>query len=241
MAHVTLTPEVLDIIGRSEIAANSVALPPGQLDRKMYLSVKKALEAAGGKWKTNAQAFVFDGDPRSVLGLAIESGVVIDEKKVRQAFYTPGVIADRVAMWAGVSGCKVLEPSAGDGSLVDACCRIGNVQVDAIELEPSCREVLESKAQSVEIGDFLKITPARIYDRVVMNPPFTKGQDLKHIVHALKWLKPGGELYSIVPDKDCPKLAKLGAETIERFPVGAFKSSGTNIATRLISIHHGDE
>jgi predicted RNA methylase len=241
MAHVTLTPDVLDIIGRSEVSANRVALPPGQLDRKMYLSVKKALEAAGGKWKTNVQAFVFDGDPRSKLGLAIESGVVIDEKKVRQAFYTPQIIAERVVMWANVSGCKVLEPSAGDGALIDDCYEVGNVQVDAIELEPSCRGALEAKAASVRIGDFLSMTPEPIYDRVVMNPPFTKGQDLKHITHALKWLKPGGELYSIVPDKDCPKLAKLGAETVERFAAGAFKSSGTNVATRLISIHYGDE
>ena len=237
MANVTLSSDVLSILERSEISANSVYLPPGQLDRKLYLAIKKALETAGGKWKTNVQAFVFDGDPKVKLGLAIESGVVVDRKKARQAFYTPQMIAEHVSMLADVRGCLVLEPSAGDGALVDACNAYGAAGVDAIEIEPGCREVLESKAQSVEIGDFLEMTPEPIYDLVVMNPPFTKGQDLKHIVHALKWLKPGGELYSIVPDKDCPKLAKLGAETIEQFTAGAFKSSGTNIATRLISIY----
>jgi predicted RNA methylase len=236
MAHVTLTAEVQSILQRSEITENKVSLPAGQLDRKVYLSVKKALETAGGKWKTNVQAFVFDSDPRPKLGVAIESGVVVDRKKVRQAFYTPNDVAKQVASLANVKGCLVLEPSAGDGALVDACNEHEAAGVDAIELEPGCQEVLRSKARSVLIGDFLSMSPAPIYDRVVMNPPFTKGQDLKHIAHALKWLKPDGVLYSIVPDKDCPKLAKLGAETECQFKAGAFKESGTNVATRLISI-----
>ena len=35
------------------------------------------------------------------------------------------------------------------------------------------------------------------FDRIVMNPPFTNGDDIKHIMHALKMLKPGGRLVAI--------------------------------------------
>jgi 16S rRNA G1207 methylase RsmC len=69
-----------------------------------------------------------------------------------------------------------------------------------------------------------------------MNPPFAKGQDYKHVGHAVKWLKPGGKLFAIVPAKDCPKMEGLGARTVREFAAGAFKESGTSVATRLITI-----
>lgn len=238
MAHVKLTPEVTNILQRSTIDGNLLRLPPERLDRKLYQDVNKALVAAGGKWQGGkTQAHVFNDDPREALGLALENGTVVDKKKVRQAYYTPQIVADEVALLAGVSGKKVLEPSAGDGALVDACVKFGASEVHCIELEPKCREPLQQKANSVHIGDFLTFdSPQEKFDIVLMNPPFTKGQDVKHVTHAVSWLKPGGKLFSIVPDKDCPKLKALGAETVKRFPAGAFKESGTSVATRLISI-----
>ena len=35
------------------------------------------------------------------------------------------------------------------------------------------------------------------FDRIVMNPPFANADDIKHIMHALKMLKPGGRLVAI--------------------------------------------
>ena len=122
MPHVKLTPEVADILGRSTIEGNLLKLPTERLDPKLYAQVNKALVTAGGKWKGGkVQAHVFPGDARAALGMALETGVVVDQKKVRQAFYTPQEIADEVALIAEVGGMRVLEPSAGDGSLVEAC------------------------------------------------------------------------------------------------------------------------
>lgn len=237
MPHIKLTPEVAEIISKSTIEGNALKLPPVRLERKMYEAVNKAITTAGGKWKGGkTQAHVFDSDPREALGLALQTGVVVDQKKVRQAFFTPQSIADEVAIIAEVQGMRVLEPSAGEGALVDACRKFGARKVECIEMEPKCRETLESKADAVRIADFLTQMPRANYDRVVMNPPFTKGQYLKHVNHALKWLKPGGKLYAIVPANDCPKLAALGARTIRDFESGSFKESGTSVATRLIAI-----
>jgi hypothetical protein len=36
------------------------------------------------------------------------------------------------------------------------------------------------------------------FDRVVMNPPFDHGADIKHVEHARKFLKPGGRLVAVV-------------------------------------------
>jgi len=234
MSHIKLSPEVTDVLSRSTITENLLILPPGHL--AFYAKVKKAIETAGGKWQTNKQGFVFDSDPRARLGLALASGTVVDEKKNRQAFYTPQAVADEVAILAEVGGYLVLEPSAGEGALAKACLRAGAGGVHCIEIEETCLSSLKSiDRATVEIGDFLKMNGGQV-KRIVMNPPFTKGQDLKHVTHAKKWLTPGGKLFAIVPDKECPKFAAIGAITVKRFPAGAFKESGTSVATRLICI-----
>ena len=47
---------------------NVVKLPDVQLDRKVYLEVKKALELIGGKWKGGKVfGFVFSSDPTELL------------------------------------------------------------------------------------------------------------------------------------------------------------------------------
>jgi hypothetical protein len=80
------------------------------------------------------------------------------------------------------------------------------------------------------------------FDRVIMNPPFNKGQDLKHITHAVThWLKPGGQLFALMlPHEDDVISQALGAAddlcswSTEDIEAGAFKESGTNIRTQLL-------
>ena len=51
---------------------------------------------------------------------------------------------------------------------------------------------------TVTCMDFLETTPEPVYDRVIMNPPFTRGADAKHVLHALGFVKPGGLLVSVM-------------------------------------------
>lgn len=236
MSHIKLDADVTEILQRSEIKENVVILPPGQLERKFYERIAKAINAAGGAWNRKHNGFLFPSDPCAKLGLALEAGIVVDEKKVRQAFYTPQAIADEIALLADVAAQRVLEPSAGAGALASAAAKFGAAQVDCIEQAEECREQLTAQGFPTTIADFLTLPPQPIYDRVIMNPPFTKGQDRKHLEHAARWLKPGGRLFAILPDKECPKIAALGAYTVKRFPAGAFKESGTSVRTRLVTI-----
>lgn len=236
MANIKLSPLVHDILERSIITETTVTLPAGQLERKQYEEVKKALEAAGGKWNRSAQGFVFTKNPKQVLGFAMVAGVIIDKKKERQAFYTPTYVADFVAELADVPGYTVLEPQAGDGALAEACMRWGAKDVFCVEIDEEEAESCRKKGFTTWTEDFLDFEVGMRYSRIVMNPPFSKGQDVKHIKRALKWLKPGGKLFAIVPNKDNPKLDALGAVQVRHFDSGAFKESGTQIATRLISI-----
>jgi predicted RNA methylase len=95
----------------------------------------------------------------------------------------------------------VLEPSAGSGAI--AAVLAGRVAaVDCVEIEPDFAEVIRGAgyARTLTVGDFLKMTPSPVYDRVIMNPPFARGQDAKHVLHALKWVRPGGRLLTVLPD-----------------------------------------
>lgn len=79
-----------------------------------------------------------------------------------------------------------------------------------------------------------------------MNPPFDRGRDVDHVTHALKFLKPGGRLVSImaagVEYRTDRKTSDFRA-TVERFkgsirdlPFGSFAESGTNVNTVIVTM-----
>ncbi len=264
MAHVKLTPEVRDILERSKITSSTLELPQ-QLPPKLYQAVMKVIKNCGGEWKRGPQCHVFSGDPRVKLGLTLATGVAIDCKKAFQFFPTPRDLAARVVNRLHASGCSVLEPSAGRGSLVLECLRLSSpTRIAMIELNPENIPYLKSISADgtfagrfppedfnlfVHCADFLSITPDTApiglrgrFDRVVMNPPFNKGQDLKHIAHAAThWLKPGGRLLAIMLPHNSDEISQalgtaddLCSWSSEDIDAGAFKESGTNIRTSLL-------
>ena len=254
MAHVKLTPEVRAILERSTITSSTLKLPQ-QLPRNLYDAVMKVITNCGGKWQRGPQCHVFSGDPRVKLGLTLATGVSLDAKKTFQFFPTPRELAARVVKRVHASGCSVLEPSAGRGSLVLECLRLSSpTRIAMVELNPDNIPYLKSipaegKDLFVHCADFLSLIPATApiglraqFDRVIMNPPFNKGQDLKHIAHAVThWLKPGGQLFALMlPHEDDAISQALGAAddlcswTTEDIDAGAFKQSGTNIRTSLL-------
>jgi predicted RNA methylase len=242
MADVKLSDEVRNVLERATVDGNILYLPEGQLDRKLYEAVNKALTNAGAKWKTRV-GHVFPTEAAPKLAAMLGSGISIDEKKRDQAFFTPESLAKRVVDRADVAGCSVLEPSAGNGSLAVACWLAGATTIDCIEINPEHRSALSAGFGDVVIADFLSVLPADLdkepYDRIVMNPPFTKNQDIAHVLHALNWLAPGGILVAIMLDnqkrKDWTALEWYdpGIEEVKR---GAFKESGTDVPTIIVKI-----
>ncbi len=207
----------------------------------------KVIKNCGGEWKRGPQCHVFSGDPRVKLGLTLATGVAMDSKKAFQFFPTPPELATIVAIRAHVRGCSVLEPSAGHGALVKACIAEGANRVAMVELNPDNLPYLRTTATSargvaetsIHCADFLTLTPDNApighrcqFERIVMNPPFNKGQDLKHIAHAVThWLRPGGELAAIMlphTDEDISKALGGGrffAGSLTTFAVGPPRTS----------------
>lgn len=181
----------------------------------------------------------------------METGKVANEKTIKQAFYTPdAVAAELVAFAEPRDGMVVLEPSAGHGALADQCIRQGRLvhdDIECIELDPDACAVLRKKGYHVTECDFLSVKPSAIYDLVVMNPPFTRNQDIAHVLHAIKFLRPGGQLVAIMSPGWQTGAANAHARfrtllfeelqgEVRDIEKGAFKESGTNIATVMIRL-----
>ena len=242
MADKRLTDEVANILRNSKVTANSVQLPPGQLPRELYMEVNKALTNIGGKWNTSAKAHLFAFDPRPKIAEMLGTGVSVDEKKKFQAFFTPPEVARLLVLKASVEGKSVLEPSAGEGALAEVCREAGCEYVHCIELNPEFAQKLEAKKFPTTNTDFLKMpTPKMGYDVVVMNPPFTKNQDIKHVTHAMNFVREGGVLVAIMMgNSERPAVQKMvkaldfKSVSYEAIPAGAFKESGTPIETFIL-------
>jgi predicted RNA methylase len=242
--------EVLNVLSNAEKDGALLKLV-GQLDRSLYTRTNKVIEAAGGKWNRKAGGHVFDGDAADLMDQVILTGEIASTKTKAQQFGyfpTPAIVAARVIELAGIErGMLVLEPSAGKGGLAYPAAEAG-ATVDCIELMDTNFAALagDMKLGSVFKADFLGVEPHQNYDRVVMNPPFDKQADIRHVLHALKFLKSGGLLVSVMAAGVTFRDNKLTTEfrdlirqrggDIEALPEGSFKESGTMVNTVIVTI-----
>lgn len=214
----------------------------------MYERTNKVLEAAGGKWSRKAKAHLFDDEAATRVDQIILSGEVEVPKDEFNFFPSPPAVVARLMELADVqSGMRVLEPSAGKGAIAYACAGAG-ATVDCYELMEANFAALAGDARlgSVRNIDFLSQAPEASYDRVVMNPPFAKQADIKHVLHALRFLKPGGLLVSVMTasvafrdnnlTQDFRDLIRERGGDIEALPEGSFKESGTMVRTLIVTI-----
>ena len=178
-------------------------------------------------------------------------------------FYpTPKDLAERVAALIPFreGTQRILEPSAGTGNLIRAAMpsvegwdgRNSHRLVDAIEIQAELAKRLrnwgDNRLRRVIEADFLIVTPGDtgLYDGVFMNPPFDRERDIDHVTHALKFLKPGGWLLSImsagIEFRETRKSAAFRKLLDARggwmldLPSGSFAEVGTYVNTVLVGI-----
>ena len=157
-----------------------------------------------------------------------------------QFYATPTHIADRlVDQIYRLSEASVLEPSCGEGALLDALRDRGVMDVFGIEYDSDRANICKRKEYNVQRANFLETVPHRVFDAVVMNPPFYGRHYEKHIRHALTHLKTGGQqLVAVLPATaryDHMLLEDLNPRWTD-LPCGSFAASGTNIETGICKI-----
>ncbi|MDR6218168.1 methyltransferase [Deinococcus soli (ex Cha et al. 2016)] len=241
----------------------------GTLKPNLYQAVNEVLTRLDGRWNARRRAHIFEQDARDLLREVVTSGRV-QVRNPTAFFPTPSAVCDLVIAslepdrMAWREQLRVLEPSAGKGALLDALrpsleahlAQEGaprNVTVHACELLPGNRLTLRAKGYDVVSDNFLEYSPSDGYDLILMNPPFSVPGDknawVTHLLHAWSLLNPGGRLVAILPDTlrhrsdrqvmDVYALAALYGH-IEEIGRGAFKASGTNVNTIVLTLDRDD-
>lgn len=129
---------------------------------------------------------------------------------------------------------RVLEPSCGDGRIMDEIKARGS-QVLGFECHAGRSAEAKAKGHAVVCANFLEQTPVAEFDKVVMNPPFYGRHYAKHVRHALKFLKPGGTLVAILPATARYDHDELDGDWRD-LPVASFADAGTNVPTVMLRL-----
>lgn len=128
---------------------------------------------------------------------------IISDQKLRGAYYTPSIIAHFLADWAIQSPtARVMEPSCGDGNLLDAAIDsltrqgasleqiaelVHGVEIDPLEAQKAqehfTRRRIHANGQ-IHVGDFFDhcrdlIFRGMSFDAIIGNPPFIRYQNFQ--------------------------------------------------------------
>lgn len=172
-----------------------------------------------------------------------ENGTAPRAVTAYQLFQTPAALAARmVAMLDIPEGARILEPSAGLGRILEPLEKTQPSEIVAVEISPNCAHELfiqERARVTIKQRDFMLTLPDDLghFDFVVMNPPFHMRDDIRHIEHALTFLRKGGKLAALCMDTEHRERAlRHQCSSWENVAAGTFRAEGTNVPTILLTI-----
>ncbi len=170
------------------------------------------LMIGGRKDEDRKNCYRFDFNPEPVFEYLFINGTLPDQDS-HQFYPTKGDVRQRAVDLAEVHAShSVLEPSAGFGDFLAPL--TGKIDVTAIEIHPVAAATLRAKGYNTIQGDFLGVKPidTGLFDRVLMNPPYSEGRWSHHLLHALSFIKPGGKLVAVLPASasSSPKVDAIG-------------------------------
>lgn len=243
--------EVRAVLARVRVDGSRVYLPEVRLERGLYDRVNEVLVALGGRWRGGkVQAHEFEEPDVAIrLEIAVATGSFLKPQDFGY-FPTPPELARQVVRMAGIQpGMRVLEPSAGRGALATLAAEEagGKQQVDCFEVLPANAQALRKAGfERVFEEDFLGVEPQPVFDICVMNPPFNSGVDVRHVMHATRFLQPHGRLVAITScgwtfgsrreqKEFADFVADCEADVVE-VAAGAFAESGTQVRTCIVAM-----
>lgn len=116
----------------------------------------------------------------------------VAEWKIPGFFPTPPeavrLMLDKAEIEAGMT---VMEPEAGAGHIAKPARALGG-KVTVIESNYHLCEILRQEGFDPIYADFLTWESEQRFDRILMNPPFERLQDIDHVLHANTFLAAGG-------------------------------------------------
>lgn len=200
-----ITNDILRVLETAQCDGPLVYFPE-LTDSFVYERVDQILNKAGATWSFRHEAYLFaDLFPAGQAAALIEKMITLRRvlrPEDRGVVSCPQAVAERMCEELADRigpGAKVLEPSAGHGMLAAEAAARG-ADVDCYELDAHrARDIRRAKiARRVTTADVLTVTPRPRYDVVVMYPPYQRQIAAAHIVHAHRFLRPGGALTALV-------------------------------------------
>ena len=196
------------------------------MDKATTKQVHAVLRAIGGVEQERG-AWRFDYDPGPIIDEISCSGCLPDQ--VSHQFYpTPEEIARAAVAAAEIEpGMAVLEPSAGQGGIADHLHPDG---LTCVEISALHCQILAAKGYAPVQADFMKWRGG-MFDRVVMNPPYSEGRWNAHLHHAASMVKQGGRLVAVLPESARGKPLLDGwQETWGEVYRGAFPGTSVSVS-----------
>lgn len=178
----------------------------------------------------------------------------------REFYPTPSELAGQMVGlidWKNVE--TVLEPSAGKGDLIESAVRCmtrrtaldeyrAKKMFDCVEIDENLRHILTGNGYRVVHDDFLTMNTQKKYDVILMNPPFSNGDE--HLLKALSMQeRSGGQLVCLLNAETvrntytnrrkllADKIAEHGATV--RMVTGAFSSAQrkSNVEVAIVAFN----
>ena len=199
-------------------------------DKHLVQQIDDIMLMCGGR-KTGYCRYTFDYNFKEVLATIIRSGHLPDHVS-HQYYPTPDDLAQKLVDMCQVEkGHKCLEPSAGQGNIatklpVPLCIEVSSLFCD----------ILKEKGLNAINTDFLSYNPVgQLFDRIIMNPPFSQGRALSHVKKACDLLDKDGILTAIVPTTTVSKLKDLRF-SVETTPIQGDEFKGVSIDMCIVKM-----
>lgn len=229
-----------------------VAEPTWDLSDSEYDEIKPIFENLGGHWRERYKTFIF---PSTIL----KRNYISRWKEELQFFPTPTSVIEKMLTISGLCEARkerevarILEPSAGQGAILDIIVKSINTPytLQAVEPDPSNIKILRRNLYNVAETTFENFYKQNLgkhsYTHILMNPPFSHGRDMQHIRLAYELLDEDGILVSVMSEnslyydwdetRNFNKWLNDNRGEITPIPSFAFSESGTSIETVLITL-----
>lgn len=189
------TASLLADLNRRSGKSNSAWVSYKEMSKTLKKELEMVIVHLGGTF--NKGEIKFAVWPTSALS-HITRTCALPDVKSRQFYPTKTDLAGiMIDLLEADDSHVILEPSAGQGGLVDMIENKNRIQcVEICEL--NCK-VLEDKGYSVIPEDFLKLPVIDKYDRIIMNPPFSENRATLHTQKAFEHLAVDGVLVACLP------------------------------------------
>ena len=264
-----LTDASIDVL--QNLNYDSLAIRFPQVAPALYSEINEVLSRLGGKWKGGrTKAHLFQEDPAPLVQYVLTTGTM-PPKNPEAFFPTPNEVARGIMVMADLEKLRdedlILEPQAGNAALLDYLETHSREllvtddhaplkpRIHLVEKSPIRCAILRAKGYlNIHQGDFLRYQTDLRFARILMNPPFSvpgaKTAYIDHILHAFRFLAPGGVLTTIAPDhfirhEDQRSQSFLEFVTtngyFESNDPHAFRETGTSVQTLTIALEKPTE